>query len=80
MARFASNRLPHATAGGEGNQEEIAVTWKWVLLVAPAIGGLLVGFLHKLYTADTIDASDGYINFFHRRRALMDIRKKPGGF
>lgn len=63
------------TAGGEGGREEIVVTYRWVLLVAPAVGGLLVGLLHRFYTADTIDATDGYINFFHRRRARMDIRK-----
>ncbi len=55
---------------GEGG--ELSVRARWVLLFLPAIGGLIVGWVHHRWPFHLMDATEGYINVFHRFRAYLN--------
>ncbi len=55
---------------GEGG--ELSVRARWVLLFMPAVGGLLVGWIHHRWPFNLVDATEGYVNIFHRFRAYIN--------
>jgi len=70
---LAGFRMPQA--GSEGSREGMVIGLRWALLILPGLGGLVVGLMHRFYTSYLVDATNGYVNAFHNRRARVNPLK-----
>jgi CIC family chloride channel protein len=74
MQKAAGYVMPQPAAEGTG-QPTAAPTRRWVLLVVPAVGGLLAGWLVYSFAPEAEGhGTDAMIEAFHRKRGLLRKR------